>query len=313
VANSALWLGLMEGLADEVGDVAKRMPFDDARQNYVAAARLGLAASFSWLDGETLPAQTLICDRLLPIARAGLEKRGIDASDIDRYLGIIEERVASGRTGAMWLVRSFEGLDHGARTGERLAALTATMVERQRDGTPVAQWPLARADEAMTDFPRGYGHVEHFMATDLFTVQEDEPIDLVASLMDWKHLRHVAVEDNLGRLVGIVSYRALLRLLATGYVCDGRAIAASEVMRRDPISIAPETPTVVAIALMRQHGVSALPVVENDVLVGMVTERDFMDLASHLLEEKLTERTEQTEQTERPDPSPRTAARSQTP
>lgn len=47
--------------------------------------------------------------------------------------------------------------------------------------------------------------------------------------------------------------------------------------------------TVDAIDLMRKHGVSFLPVVKNDKLVGLVTERDFMPIAYQLLDDKLAE------------------------
>ena len=63
----------------------------------------------------------------------------------------------------------------------------------------------------------------------------------------------------------------------------------SEVMRRDPVSVAPETPTIAAIALMREAGVSALPVVRDGTLVGIISERDFMEVAGELLEERLRE------------------------
>mgnify|MGYP002064122728 CR=1 FL=1 len=52
------------------------------------------------------------------------------------------------------------------------------------------------------------------MTTDLFTVHPDELIHLAAHVMDWKHVRHVPVEDNDHRLVGLVTHRTLLRLLA---------------------------------------------------------------------------------------------------
>ena len=51
------------------------------------------------------------------------------------------------------------------------------------------------------------------MTTDLFTVQADDPIEMVANLMSWERIRHVPVEDNDHRLVGLVTYRAVLRFL----------------------------------------------------------------------------------------------------
>ena len=42
-------------------------------------------------------------------------------------------------------------------------------------------------------------------------VHEDDPLDLVLNLMMWEHVRHVPVEDGQHRLVGLVTYRAVLR------------------------------------------------------------------------------------------------------
>ena len=44
------------------------------------------------------------------------------------------------------------------------------------------------------------------------TVHPEDLVDLAASVMEWEHIRHVPVEDTDGRLVGLVSHRALLRL-----------------------------------------------------------------------------------------------------
>ena len=106
--------------------------------------------------------------------------------------------------------------------------------------------------------------------------------------MDFRGIRHVLIEDNEHRLVGVVSYRSILRLMAEGRTpAEADAMPVSEVMVRDPITIAPETTTLEAIRIMREKGVSALPVVKNEQLIGLVSETDFMPMAYHLLEERL--------------------------
>jgi CBS domain-containing protein len=60
-------------------------------------------------------------------------------------------------------------------------------------------------------------------------------------------------------------------------------------MKRDLITVAPETTTHAAILLMKERRIGSLPVVKDGRLIGIVTERDFMDIASELLEEKLRE------------------------
>ena len=125
------------------------------------------------------------------------------------------------------------------------------------------------------------------MATDLFTVRPDDIVDFAASLMDWRHVRHVPVEDDEGRLVGLVSHRALLRLVAKGKLGGGQEVAVNDIMTTEPVTVTPETATVEAIRLMRESQLACLPVVENGKLVGLVTEHDLIVVSSHLLERYL--------------------------
>ena len=60
-----------------------------------------------------------------------------------------------------------------------------------------------------------------------------------------------------------------------------------DIMDPDPVSITPDTLTVDAIELMREHGVSCLPVLKDDRLVGLVSEREFMPIAYQLLMDRL--------------------------
>jgi CBS domain-containing protein len=242
-----------------------------------------------WLDGETYTAQNLICDHLVPLARSGLEAGGIDAVDIDRYLGTIMERVRLRRTGSRWLLESLSSMGREGTLEERMAALVAATVDRQAEGAPVHEWPEARLEEGGGLRP-SFLRVEQYMVTDLRTVHEDEPIDLVANLMDWNRVHHIPVEDNDHRLVGLVSHRPLLRFLASAEArqADG-AIPVSRVMASDLVTVTPETGTLDAIDIMRKHRISCLPVVRDDRLVGLVTEHDFMRIARVLLEEMLAE------------------------
>lgn len=125
------------------------------------------------------------------------------------------------------------------------------------------------------------------MSTDLFTVGADESLDLAASLMEWKRIRYVPVEDHHHRLVGLVTYRALIKLIGRGQ--DSSEVPVTDVMITDPWTIAPEASTLSAIALMREKRIGCLPVVKGERLVGVITERDLMNVAAELLKEKLEE------------------------
>jgi CBS domain-containing protein len=148
----------------------------------------------------------------------------------------------------------------------------------------VHEWSLATLDEAYSPNRMQNSFVEDYMSTDLFTVHEQETVEFVAYLMDWQHIRHVLVEDERHRLVGLVSHRSLLRHLAARDAVPEGGVPVGEIMVRDPVSVPPDMPTVEAVQLMRTHKISALPVVRDDQLVGIITERDFIDVAGQLLE-----------------------------
>ncbi len=289
MANAAFWFGLMKGMDEELGDVTRSMDFDHAKENFLAAARQGLAAEMVWLHRKPIAARKLITEELVPMARRGLADLDIDAGDIDHYMGVIEERVKTGMTGSQWMLDSLHSLQAQGTKGERMGALTAATLNRQEEGEPVHTWELARLEEA-GGWVKHYGRIEQFMTTDLFTVNQDELVDLVACLMDWEHIRHVPVEDNEHRLVGLVTHRTLLRMMARRSGRQGGDnVPVSEVMQNKPITVPPHTPTLEAIKVMKEHRIGCLPIVEDERLVGIVTERDFMDVAGQLLEDLLKE------------------------
>ena len=298
VANAVFWYGLVAGLAEEYEDVSRDMDFDDARHNFVAAARNGLASQFVWLDGSKRPAHELILDRLLPRAESGLRASDISDADIDRYLGIIQKRVETQQTGAQWQLDSLARMKGVGSRAERLGALTRGMVERQKEGAPVHEWSLATLEEGYTPSGMKETNVEDYMTTELFTVHEEEAIEFVARLMDWQRIRHVLVEDEQHHLVGLISHRTLLRHMADRTEVPDGGIPVREIMVEDPISVSPDLPTLEAVEMMREHQIGALPVVREDRLVGIITERDFIQIAGNLLDDTLKgERSESPDRT----------------
>lgn len=299
-ANAAFWFGLMSGVAHEYEDITAHLSFVDARDNFFSAARHGLAGTMTWVDGAARSVKDLILDTFLPLAHRGLEHSGIDADDIEHYLGIIEKRVRTGQNGADWMVESFNAMEDTHSLAERLTALSHSLVTHQKEGAPVHEWPLASASEEAA-WEDHYQLVGQYMATDIFTVNEDDIIDMVAAVMDWQHVRHVPVEDNQHRLVGLVTRRAFLRLLARHGLTESSTIAVGDVMTRELVTVSPQTTTLEAIRLMRAHQISCLPVVEENRLVGLVTERDFMNIARDLLEERLATRAAQAQEPKKPE------------
>ncbi len=289
VANAAFWFGLMCGVSDEYPDIRKNLDFDNLRSEFFTAAKHGLDSQLTWVEGTPIPAAELITRTMLPLAREGLSSRGIASNDISRYLNVIEERVASRRTGASWQLNSLAHIKERSPMGENLPALTAAMIELQKKGEPVHRWPLAgpsKSGLSRLQFLR----VEQFMRTDVRVVNENEVVDLAANVMDWEGVRYVPVEDDNHLLVGLVSTSTLLRFLTRELLHDEKTVVTvGAIMRKEPITVTPETTTLAAMHLMRKEKIGCLPITDEGQLVGLITESDFFTIAGELIEAKLKE------------------------
>ncbi len=286
VANAAFFFGMMAHLSRSTTDIRDHFNFGDVKANFMAAAREGLRAQQVWFDDAQMTAQELILDILIPAAREGLTEAGIDERDIDRYLGVVRTRVERRRTGSRWQLESLERMRGLASPHECMRALTGSMIEQQESGKPIAEWELAEFCSSQ-DWRDSYRTVGQFMATDLFTVRPDDIVDFAASLMEWRYVRHVPVEDDSGQLLGLISQRQLLRLVARG-ARGPEPVTVRDIMHPNPLSISPETTTVQAIRMMREKRLSCLPVVDPDSkLIGLVTEHDLVAVAGRLLESYL--------------------------
>lgn len=287
VANAAFFYGLMTALPAEFGEVDRLMSFDEAKSNFLAASRHGLKAQLTWLNGRDWPASKLLLEQLLPLAHKGLNQAGVDSEDISRYLNVIEERVSRDQTGSLWALRSLAAMGEKGTSELRHHVLVERMIGNQRSGAPVHQWKLAQLNDSH-NWSHSYQTVGQFMTTDLFTVRPGDLIDLAASVMEWRHIRHVPVEDDEGRIVGLVTHRDLLRLLSNGLLSNQpQFVTVKEIMKHDPITVAPDAPTLEALNIMRMSRVGCLPVVENGKLVGIVTAYDFLALSAEILEKQL--------------------------
>lgn len=284
IANAAFWLGLMNGMPDASRELSKQFPFDHARMNFLKAARTGLETQFQWLTGKLVPADQLILRELLPLAREGLKKANLSTTDVESYLGIIEQRVRRRQTGSRWMLDSFDQLRGKSAKYESSVAITASMHARQKKNEPVHTWPLAKLEEA-GEWINRYWKVEQIMTTDLFTVQKDDLLYFASNVMSWKRLRYIPVENEKGRLVGLLSSSALLGYYSTGINPSNRETLVGDIMIKNPRTVTPQSLSVDALTLMRKHKVGCLPVVSNRRLVGMLTEINFMNFSEHTLQE----------------------------
>ena len=128
--------------------------------------------------------------------------------------------------------------------------------------------------------------VSDVMQREVATLEESERLDLADDIMRLGRVRHMPVVDG-NRIKGIVSQRDLFAASLSKTIdfepTERRAflhsIDVSEVMSRDVVSVSPDTTLREAARRMLRRGIGCLPVVEDDTLIGLVTETDLLRVA----------------------------------
>lgn len=131
--------------------------------------------------------------------------------------------------------------------------------------------------------------VKYWMTKEPVTIGPDEPIAEAARVMKERGFRRLPVMDN-GKLVGLVTYRNILEAqpssVSTLSVHEARYLVAklkvSDVMRKNPITVAPDDDVLTALMEGHKKGIGAYPVLEGGHLVGIVTATDLFDLVVHI-------------------------------
>ncbi len=120
------------------------------------------------------------------------------------------------------------------------------------------------------------GQVRDWMSRKLVTVPVEHSIGQVARLMQAQGIRHVLIMDG-DRLAGIVSNRDVRGLLteAESHVLPGFAI--TRVMTENPVTVSPEAALTDAARAMLERKIGALPVVEGDRPIGILTKSDALE------------------------------------
>jgi CBS domain-containing protein len=282
VANACFWLGMVEGMALHVNDIRQKMSFEDVSDNFLKAAKFGIDSKFTWFNDKKISAIDLIKTELLPIAREGLRYRNIDEHDIDKYLSIIEGRAEKHMNGARWMLRAFTNLKKTATPDEALATLTSHIIENQISGKVIHEWSMPSA-EHIKNYKPSHLLVSEFMTTDLFTVQENDIIELVAEMMNWRNVSYMPVEDNKGKLSGLVTAKMLLQHLVNTKG-QKKTYIVKDIMISMPTTVNQETNIIEAMQIMRHKKTGCLPVTKEGDLIGLITEMDILRIAGRLME-----------------------------
>ncbi len=142
--------------------------------------------------------------------------------------------------------------------------------------------------------------VKDLMTTKVFTVTPNDLIDRVFFLIHYEKLRHLPVIEK-GKVVGIISDRDMYKAL--GPKSNSKVIETNSdntelhvvvkkvrhIMKRGVITVTADTLASEAASLMTEHRIGALPVVEKEKLIGILTSTDILKVFTkleHLKEKK---------------------------
>ncbi len=133
--------------------------------------------------------------------------------------------------------------------------------------------------------------VHHLMSSPVITFFAEQTLSLADDVMHLRHLRHIPVIDDAGRVLGLVTHRDLLRAQwssnrqpSPGEHLVPTSVLVRDVMTEDVRTVGADVLAAEAGQLMLDHHLGCLPVVdETGKLVGIVTERDLMRIAVRTL------------------------------
>ncbi len=129
----------------------------------------------------------------------------------------------------------------------------------------------------------GRTRVRDIMSEKMVTISESDTLSTVEDIMTLGRVRHMPVV-HAGKLVGVVSERDLLRISLSNLTEFGseerrlflHAVEIARVMSAPPITISPDATVEEAAQVMADRKIGCLPVLENDLLIGIVTETDVL-------------------------------------
>ena len=131
--------------------------------------------------------------------------------------------------------------------------------------------------------------VRDLMTPEATTLKQNDKLSLADDIMDLGRVRHLPVlDDDEVQLVGILSQRDLFRgalARALGYGRHAQrnildTLLVKEVMTTEVVTTTPDTLLVDAARVLVERKIGCLPVIENQRLVGILTEGDFVALVA---------------------------------
>ncbi len=117
----------------------------------------------------------------------------------------------------------------------------------------------------------------------VITVRAEDTVETAATVLATNNIGAVPVRDGADGLVGVLSERDIVRALSAHHGKTSE-LKVEELMSTKVITCGPNDEAAKAQAVMNQHRIRHLPVIEDGRLIGMISSRDVMETVLELTE-----------------------------
>jgi CBS domain-containing protein len=143
------------------------------------------------------------------------------------------------------------------------------MYENQESGVAVSSWKILQQNTPSLKKNRYI--VKDVMSTDIFTVDQNDSIELVLNIMKWKNIHHMPVINRDKELIGLLTKKDIKTYL----INDTKGQDSVKlIMKKEVITIGQYKGLDDAKALFKKHKIKGLPVVKQQKLIGIITTKD---------------------------------------
>jgi acetoin utilization protein AcuB len=124
--------------------------------------------------------------------------------------------------------------------------------------------------------------VSDWMSTNVYTVNLDSPLSEAVKILREKKIKHLPVVDKKNAVIGVLSDRDIKEYMPSKattldvYELHNVLLETkvTKVMKRKVFIAKPDLPIEEAAMLMYDNNIGCLPIVENNKLVGIISDRD---------------------------------------
>ena len=112
------------------------------------------------------------------------------------------------------------------------------------------------------------------MTTELFVVNENDLMEMVEKIMEWKKIHHIPVVNALNKITGIITNTTLRKF--EHLKKSGKLTVAKDIMEHGVITTHTETRIKDANKIMIDNNIGCLPILDGGELIGIITKSDIL-------------------------------------